>query len=283
MPTALLSDRGVIEVAGRDAANFLNRLLTNLVPEQPAPQACYAALLTPQGKVLADMLIARHPHKPDGFLLDCAQICVADMLKRFTLYKLRADITFQDVSADWAVEADWDAQAPWGSPSETRYVITDPRHPELGQRAFVPKDHHAIVDDSAYHTHRIRLGIAEGGQDFVYGQVFPHEINLDHVHGLDFQKGCYVGQEVVSRMEHRGTARNRIVPVMFPDGVTPPGGSEITAGALPLGHLGSTSKNGQGLALLRLDRVQDAQAKNQTITAGGCICLPLIPDWVHLT
>ena len=211
---------------------------------------------------------------------------MAEVLKRFKLYQLRAAITLNAASEDWHVEAGWDAPEPWGPPNDTRLVINDPRDPALGQRAFVKRaDPHTNLhaDQQAYHAHRIGLGIGEGGKDFVYGEVFPHEINLDHVHGLDFQKGCYVGQEVVSRMEHRGTARNRIVPVLFPDGVVPPEGSAIMADTLPVGRLGSTSQNGQGLALLRLDRVQDAQAKDQTITAGGLICQPLIPDWAQPT
>ena len=280
MATALLADRGVIEVAGRDAADFLNRLLTNLVPELSAPQASYAALLTPQGKVLADMLIVRHPHKADGFLLDCAKLCMGEVLKRFTIYKLRADISFKDASEDWSVLAAWEDPEGvlWEHLSDDRLVIRDPRHAGLGQRAFTRNDPSAIAQESAYHAHRIRLGIAEGGTDFNYGEVFAHEINLDHVHGLDFNKGCYVGQEIVSRMEHRGTARNRIVPITFPEGLAPQG-SDIIAGSLVLGHVGSVTNAGHGLALLRLDRVQDAQAKGQIITAGGCVCIPAIPDW----
>lgn len=282
MPTARLSDRGVIEVAGPDAADFLNRLLTNKVPEQPAPQAGYAALLTPQGKVLADMLIVRHPHATDGFLLDCARICIPETLKRFTMYKLRAAITMKDASDHWWVEAGWAEPQPFGPHDENRHVFDDPRHSQMGQRAMVSGPSKTDSDGLAYHSHRISLGLAEGGKDFDYGSVFPHEINLDHVHGLDFQKGCYVGQEVVSRMEHRGTARNRIVPVTFAEGQRPADGSPLMAGPLQIGNLGSTNAKGQGLALLRIDRVQEAQAKHQTITAGGMECLPHIPDWTQL-
>ena len=281
MPTARLSDRGVIEVAGPDAADFLNRLLTTQVPEQPAPQASYAALLTPQGKVLADMLIVRHPQKPDGFLLDCAGISMPEVLKRFTLYKLRAAITLKEASDLWSVEAGWGAAQPFGPQDDTRHVFDDPRHRAIGQRAMVSGPSHPDSDSVAYHSHRISLGLAEGGKDFDYGSVFPHEINLDHVHGLDFQKGCYVGQEVVSRMEHRGTARNRIVPVTLAAGASLAQGTPLMAGSLTIGHLGSTNAQGQGLALLRIDRVEEAKAKQQTITAGGLACLPHIPDWVQ--
>ena len=280
MPTALLPDRGVIEVAGRDAADFLNRLLTNLVPTQPAPQAVYAALLTPQGKVLADMLIIRHPAKPDAFLLDCTKSCIADMLKRFTIYKLRAEIACADLSEQWGVAAYWSKAitAPDGF-DKALAVFTDPRHPALGERAFIPRNTERTPSDEAYHAHRIALGIAEGGRDFASGQVFPHEINLDQLHGLDFQKGCYVGQEVVSRMEHRGTARNRMIIVKFPDGLTAQTGDEIKVGSFLLGHVGSVTAEGYGLALIRLDRAEEALQSGQPMIAGGQACIPLIPDW----
>jgi tRNA-modifying protein YgfZ len=279
MPTALLSDRGVIEVAGRDSADFLNRLLTNLVPTEPAPHAVYAALLTPQGKVLADMLIVRHPAKTDAFLLDCAKSCIADLLKRFTLYRLRAELALTDLSDQWTVAAIWSDDTVHDN---TLAIFTDPRHPSLGNRAFIPHTSDFGSQTATYHAHRIAWGIAEGDQDFSYGDVFPHEINLDQFHGLDFHKGCYVGQEVVSRMEHRGTARSRVIALKFPDGSPADTGEEIKAGSLLIGHVGSVTPEGMALGLIRLDRAEEALKNNQPMLAGGQVCIPLIPEWARL-
>ena len=285
MPTVLLSDRGVIEVAGPDAADFLNRLLTNQVPQELAPTnsarlASHAALLTPQGKVLATLFILRHPSKQDSFLLDCARVCLSDLIKRFTLYKLRAACTITDVSAAWHVKAVLTAD---DAPQDTSGGIAyhDPRHAEMGLRLLSPDPTASDNGPAAYDTRRIAYGLAEDGKDFAAGDVFPHEINLDHTNGLDFHKGCYIGQEVVSRMEHRGTARNRIVTIGFADHAPPPAGCEVRAGGLLLGHTGSVGAKGQGLALLRIDRVAEAQANAQPITAGDTPITVTLPDWMN--
>ena len=280
MPVVLLSDRGVIEVKGPDAADFLNRLLTNQVPDHPAPQASHAALLTPQGKVLATLLIVRHPEGADGFLLDCASPCLAETLKRLTLYKLRAACTITDVSAEWHVSAHWPAAAHEAIARAQSIAFHDPRHDAMGLRVL-SRTRPDISDDRAlYEAHRIRAGLAEDGKDFEPNTVFPHEINLDHSQGLDFQKGCYVGQEVVSRMEHRGTARNRMVVIGFTRDSAPTAGAELRAGGPLIGHIGSVGAEGQGLALVRLDRVAKAQAQEHPITAEGKPVTLTLPDWI---
>jgi folate-binding protein YgfZ len=290
MPTVLLSDRGVIEVAGPDAADFLNRLLTNQVPEKSAQKepvaqdsarlASHAALLTPQGKVLASFMIVRHPHQEDGFLLDCARSCLAESLKRFTLYKLRAACTVKDVSDLWHVHAVWPSTQPLTAKIEDSVAFDDPRHAEMGMRILSRHRLASEHDPSDYDNRRIGFGLAEDGKDFASSDVFPHEINLDHTNGLDFHKGCYVGQEVVSRMHHRGTARNRMVVVDFAGENPPAAGSEIKSGALLMGHLGSVGTQGTGLALLRIDRVQEALAKAQELTVNDMRLIPHLPDWI---
>ena len=120
----------------------------------------------------------------------------------------------------------------------------------------------------AYHAHRIALGVPEGGKDFLFNDTFPHEALMDQLNGIDFDKGCYIGQEVVSRMQHRGTARTRIVPVVYEDGFTAEPWSEVTAGERRLGKVG-TGANGRGLVMIRLDRAADALAAGETIRAGG--------------
>jgi folate-binding protein YgfZ len=152
-------------------------------------------------------------------------------------------------------------------------VYADPRLAELGVRALLPKGLDAAVlgceaaPEADYHTFRISQGVPEGGRDFAFGEAFPHEALLDQLNGVDFTKGCYVGQEVVSRMEHRGTARRRIVPVEG-GAALPVSGTSVEADGLPIGTLGSVSGI-SGLALIRLDRAEEALARGKTLTAGG--------------
>jgi folate-binding protein YgfZ len=136
-----------------------------------------------------------------------------------------------------------------------------------------------LVDATAYEAHRIALGIPRGGLDYGYGDAFPHEADMDQLSGVDFQKGCYVGQEVVSRMEHRGTARTRAVPVRY-EGAAPASGTAIVAGDRALGTMGSAAA-GRGIALLRLDRVADAISGGDTLTAGGVPIRPIKPEWAR--
>ena len=282
MPTAVLPDRGVIEVSGTEAADFLNRLLTNQVPPSPGTEAHAAALLTPQGKVLADVLIVPHPQQAGGFLLDCALSAKDELLKRLTLYRLRAAVTLVDGSADWCVHAGWGEWTPEQAAPQADCVIRDPRDSALGQRFYARAAHPVTASPELYHAHRIDCGVAEAGQDYQPGSVFAHDLNLDHQQAIDFHKGCYIGQEVVSRMHHRGTARTRLVRVTLSDSQAIAPDRTIMAGALPVGQLGSVTPNGQALALMRLDRVQDALTAQQTLTSGAAVCTPHLPDWAPL-
>lgn len=277
MPSAFLSDRSILAITGRDAEDFLNRLLTQTVPQAGDTHAAYAALLTPQGKVISDMMILRDPDNTDGFLVDCPKALAPDLVRRFGIYRLRADVAITDCSDHLGITA-W-----WGeNPGRDGVVnFADPRLPDLGWRVIGQPGSQDNQASQVYHAHRIRLGVPEGGKDYMFGNVFPHEINLDQFSGVAFDKGCYVGQEVVSRMEHRGLARTRIMSVSFTDGFCAPEGSEVLAGTLPAGHLGSVTSGGLGLALLRLDRVSEALAKGQMVTAGGLTLIPHKPDWAR--
>ena len=263
MATAFLEDRGVVEVEGDDARALLQRLVTNDVAALRSGEARYAALLSPQGKILVDFLLldATPDGEGDRFLLDCPAALAADLAKKLTMYRLRAAVRIVDRSADLGVTAHW----PEGP------GFRDPRHAELGTRSIgdrVPADPSARA---AYEAHRISLGVPDGGRDFGYGEAFPHDANLDRLAGVDFGKGCYVGQEVVSRVHHRGTARKRIVPVTF-DGPAPAAGSDVTVGEITIGTMG-TSVDGRGLATVRTDRAADAAA----------LGAPAIADGVHLS
>ena len=241
---AMLEDRGVVSVTGADAAGFLQGLLTNDVERLEPGQACYAALLTPQGKILFDMIVVRAPDAGGAaFLLDCTASQAADLAKRLGFYKLRAKVAVADVGATRAVAAFWGFAA--------------------GPIAAAVGSEHA----GEYEGLRIGVVAPKGGVDFAYGDAFPHDANLDLLRGVDFDKGCYVGQEVVSRMKHRGTGRKRIVRVKL-EGPAPAPGAPVMDRELAVGALGSSSGR-EALALLRLDRVEDATAAGRTLSAGG--------------
>jgi tRNA-modifying protein YgfZ len=282
MNIAHLAERGVIRIGGADARSFLDGLVTNDMAAVTPQQAGYGALLTPQGKIISDFfLIALTEEDGGGYLLDGPAALALDLLKRFNMYKLRAAVAVEDMSATTAVIACADGGA---LPEDAGVVFTDPRHPSMGQRAIVSVEDvtelaNAPFDD--YQTHRIVLGMPEGGKDFGYGgqMTFAHEALLDQLHGVSFTKGCYVGQEVVSRMQHRGTARTRCIPVRFVDGLRSEWGVNILAGGKQIGQIGSTAA-GRGLAMVRLDRWHDAIAAGDKVLAGGLEIEPVKPPFI---
>lgn len=259
MKTALLQGRGVIRLSGADARGFLNGLVSADVETLAPGEARFAALLTPQGKIVADFLVLA---ANDGLLLDVPQTLVAPLAQKLGFYKLRAKVTIENLSETHEVAAFWD-----GAPPPQSALFADPRDARLGHRVIAPRGTIKADNDADYDAHRIMLGVPKGGADFAYGDAFPHETNMDRLHGVDFAKGCYIGQEVVSRMQHRGTARTRVVRVTF-DGDAPPPGVPIMAGEKTSGAMGSSS-GAQGLAMLRLDRVAEALAAAQPLTVNG--------------
>jgi folate-binding protein YgfZ len=266
--TAVLEDRGVVRVSGEDALSLLQGLLTNDVEKLECGEARYAALLTPQGKILFDMLVVRVAGAGGaGFLIDCAAAQAADLVRRLGFYKLRAKVAIANESATLSVVAGWGEEP---QPATGGVSYADPRESGLGWRAILPRDEaRALATDreAIYEAQRIAAGVPKGGVDFAYGDAFPHDANLDLLHGVDFDKGCYVGQEVVSRMRHRGAARKRVARVKLA-GDPPPPGAPILDGALPVGTLGSSSGR-EALALVRLDRVEEAKAAGRALSADG--------------
>jgi hypothetical protein len=262
----LLPSRAVLKVRGADAAKFLQGLITNDIGKAQVTRAVHAGLLSPQGKVLFDFFVVP---AGDGFFLDVAQDKAAELVKRLGFYRLRAEVEIKE-EPGLVVAAAWG-----GTPRlpEAAILYADPRLPELGVRLLTPRGTRAAdlgcepAQEEDYRSFRIGLGVPEGGQDYAFGDAFPHEALFDQLNGVDFAKGCYVGQEVVSRMEHRGTARKRIVPVEGAAPLPAPGTS-IEADGMPIGTLGSVS-GASGLALIRLDRAEEALAKGKTLVAGG--------------
>ena len=272
---ALLADRGVVRVAGGDAEKLLQGLVTNDLAKLTPQRALFAALLTPQGKILFDFFITLHG---GAYLLDTAAAHAPQLAKRLEMYRLRSRVDITDDSAKFRVLAAWGDADGAG--------LTDPRLAGLGARILLGPGSAAETaaefainaTEADYHAHRIGLGVPEGGKDYAFGDAFPHDANLDVLAGVSFSKGCFVGQEVVARMQHRATARRRIVIVEGDRPLEP--GLEIAAGASTIGTVGSVSGN-RGLALVRLDRADEAAAKGVPLTAAGTSVRLRIPDYLE--
>ena len=273
MKAAFLPDRGVVKLNGDDARPFLNNLVTAELGEIGPGTARFGALLTPQGKIVADFLVTEAPSgHGGGLLLDCPKALAGQLATKLNFYKLRAKVTVEDLTGQLGVLAAWDG-APAMMPD---LAFADPRAAELGIRVLVPEELAAklagvlgaeLVAADNYEQQRIICGVPKGGADFIYGDAFPHEANMDRLAGVSFDKGCYVGQEVVSRMQHRGTARTRTVRLIV-DGPSPETGIDVIADGKSVGTFGS-AREGHALALLRIDKVSDALARGAALSAGG--------------
>lgn len=264
MTTAiLLKDRGVIEVSGEDAAKFLHNLVTNDIASLKMGEARFAALLAPQGKILFDFVVFALPE--GRFLLDCPLSLASDLERRLNLYKLRAKLTVTNLSDTLETIAFPNATS--RPDVEALALAPDPRAETLGWRALAGKGEVAAPDPlEEYELRRIRAGVPLGGVDFAYSDAFPHEADMDLLAGLDFKKGCYVGQEVVSRMKHRNLVRKRVTLYRAPGGAPAPG-QPIRAGEVEIGVTGSAVGD-EGLALIRLDRLADAKEKGDAPKVG---------------
>lgn len=246
---APLASRALVAVAGPDWRAFLQGLLTQDVETLQPGEARFAALLTPQGKLLFDLFVIG---RDDGCLIDVAADRRAALVQRLTIYRLRAKV---EISAfDAAVLALW--PAPDGSPPDGWSV--DPRLPALGLRGYgaAAPDGAALADEAAYDAHRLALGVPDPDRDAPSETTYPIEADFDLLGGIDFKKGCFVGQETTSRMKRRGTIKNRMLPIAF-DGPAPAFGAEVLAGELRAGEVRSGT-DGRAMALLRLDRIEGA-------------------------
>ncbi|TYC52753.1 folate-binding protein YgfZ [Rhodobacterales bacterium] len=282
---ARLSDRALIRLSGPDAQHFLQNLVTADIGEADRTGAASAALLTPQGKILFDFLIYKDG---EDYLLDSPAETAADLLKRLTFYRLRAKFELVALGEDVGVFATWGAAV---EPDAALLTVNDPRLAALGQRIVGPV---AALEDAFsssltsladYDAHRIRLGVPEGLKDFDYSDVFPHDADLDQLGGVSFRKGCFVGQEVVSRMQHRGTARKRFVRIIS-ETPLPEKGTSVTVDGKSVGTLGSSATFGgtsAGLALLRLDKVHQAKDNGSPLHCGDALIQVEIPDWATFT
>ncbi|MES0880074.1 YgfZ/GcvT domain-containing protein [Roseibium sp. SCP14] len=280
---AQLADRSIIRVSGEEAQHFLQNLVTANIDEIDRTGAGASALLTPQGKILFDFLI----YKTDAaYLVDAPSSTAADLLKRLTFYRLRAKVDLEMMPEGTAVFAVWDGTV---QAESAITAVTDPRLPALGQRLVGPvaalegELGTETSDLQAYDAHRIKLGVPEGLKDFDYSDIFPHDADLDQLGGVSFSKGCYVGQEVVSRVHHRGTARKRFVQVQS-SSLLPEKGTDVSADGKSLGTLGSSTAADHGsigLALLRLDKVRQAKDNGSPLQCGDAEITVKLPEWAE--
>ncbi|HEV7435527.1 MAG TPA: folate-binding protein YgfZ [Pseudorhizobium sp.] len=269
MPAAYLDARHILYISGQEAEQFLQNLITTDVATLAAGEARPGALLTPQGKVLFDFIIWRNG---DRFIIETDEAQADALVRRLTMYKLRSPVEItvadsQGVTVLWGEDEDGDGAA-------------DARFAKAGIRLVRLPGHVGTDTQGDYDALRVEAGVAASGADYALQDAFPHDILMDLNGGLSFRKGCYVGQEVVSRMQHRGTARRRLVHIDSERDL-PPSGIEITAGGKSIGTLGTVSGR-KGLAIVRIDRVGAALAAGTPLLAGEVSVTATLPQWTGL-
>lgn len=271
MPVVHLADRALITVTGPEAEHFLQNLITVDLTALNAREARPSALLTPQGKILFDFLISR---SADGFAIECRADAAADLVKRLTIYKLRAKVQISQPE-EKVVAVSWGDDSGASSSDST---LSDTRFPDPVLRHYedLPNEDAGLSEWTAV---RAANGIAESGSDFELSDVFPHDVLYDQNGGVGLKKGCFVGQEVVSRMQHRGTARRRVM-IARADEALPQAGTQITVNGRAIGTLGSGA-GGIGIAIVRIDRVKDALDAGEDILAGETKLTLSIPAWAR--
>jgi len=263
---ARLESRALIAVGGEDWRAFLQGLLTQDVDTLTPGGVRFGALLTPQGRLLYDLFIVGRPGgEPDGCWLDCAAEKRAALIQRLTIYRLRAKVTI--APGETPVLAAWG-----GEPAGGGWAL-DPRLAALGWRGYGANPA-PNASEADYDRHRLALGVP-GPADWGEEASYPLEADFDLLNGVDFRKGCFVGQETTSRMKRRGTIKSRMLPIAF-EGEPPPAGTEILAGSLRAGEVLS-GLDGRAMALVRLDRIEGA-----ALTVDGRPCAVERPDWTQV-
>lgn len=289
-----LEDRGVLEVAGGDAREFLQGLISNDVGKVAAGAAVYAAFLTPQGKYLHDFFICE---LGAALLLDCEKDRLPDLARRLGMYRLRSKVTLADRTEDFVVAAvigDRGAEHV-GLPREKAGAAipfgqgvgyVDPRLPAMGVRLVLPRDGAAAVLEGTglaalgqadYDQHRIRFGLPDGSRDMEVEKAILLENGFDELHGVDWDKGCYLGQELTARTKYRGLIKKRLVPVDV-DGPMPPPGTPVMFEGKEVGEVRSGSGD-VAVALIRLTALEQAAKAGSAFMAGTARVTPVKPAW----
>ena len=290
-------DRAVITVAGEDRQAYLQGLISNDTAKITPDRAIYATLLTAQGRFLFDLFIVG---EADRYLVDCATSRRADLIKRLSMYKLRSKVTVADADADWCVallfgDGAIERIGPGrGAGSAVAFgsgvASVDPRLPDLGVRLVLPRltaretlaalSAVEDADGSAYHRLRIALGVPDATRDLTPEKSILLENGFDELNAIDWQKGCYMGQELTARTRYRGLVRKRLLPVRI-EGDAPAPGTSLMLGDQELGEMRSVSADGTfGLAMVRLEAL--AGNATPTFQAGAARLSPAIPGWMRL-
>jgi folate-binding protein YgfZ len=287
--------RGVLAISGEDARSFLQGLISNDIDKVTPDRAIYAALLTPQGKCLFDFFVVEHEGR---LLLDVEADRLPALSQRLTMYKLRAKVDIADVSVDFGVSAllgvsalsklGLDDSRGAARAIDDGVVLVDPRLSLLGARAILPKASAAATlerngfqagVDEDYERIRFAAGVPEGAAELGVDKSPLLELGFEELDGVDFEKGCFVGQELTARMKYRGLVRKRLMPVSFDSGKPEPG-SAIKAGDRHIGDL-RTSTGVGGFAVLRLDKLEESTERGDTLSADDVIVTPIKPSWVN--
>ncbi|MDA0261501.1 MAG: folate-binding protein, partial [Proteobacteria bacterium] len=278
-----------------EATTFLQGLISNDINKISSSCAIYATLLTAQGKFLHDFFIAAAPGG-DGVLIDCEGARCGDLLRRLTMYKLRAKAELIDVSTEFDVAAlcgdtalsDLGLTATAGSarPFHDGVVFTDPRLAAMGARAILPansglaslkEEGFSPVPMAVYRRLRLEHGLPDGSRDIIVEKYFPLECGFDELNAIDYDKGCYIGQELTARTHHRGKIRKRLMPVIV-DGPLPPPGTAVLLAEREVGEIRSGDAD-RAIALIRLEYFDTAQSGAVSFTAGDAKVIPVKPDW----
>lgn len=269
MPSAFLPDRAFVLITGADAEHFLQNLITTDLGALPANELRPGALLTPQGKILFDFLISR---LDGGFLIDIRADQLDVFIRRMTMYKLRAIVTIEALPEKGATVT-------WGEASDG---VADYRFALGGTEVRrQPGRVGEASEREGYDALRILHAVPESGADYPLSDAFPHDVLFDKSGGVSFRKGCYVGQEVVSRMQHRSTARRRVV-IVSAETPLPASGTEISIGGKPIGTLGTVA-GARALAIIRIDKAGEAMAAGAPILAGEMPVTVALPGWSGLS
>ena len=268
MSVVHLASRGVVVVSGPDAATLLNGLLTNDVNKARADTLVFAAMLTPQGKYLFDMFVSAP--EPDVFLLDVSR--PADFANRLAMYRLRSDVRIEDVSSALGVYA----RVPEREPNTPVQGLVDPRLGALGHRWIAPL--FGAEDEAAYLAFCLAFGVPDPARDMLIEKDFVLEGLFDELHGIDFHKGCYVGQEMTSRMKRRTSVKNKLCRIRY-DGLAADFETPILADGWEVGRM-RTGGNGVGIALIRFDRVRKVLNDGHALMAGTIPITLDPPAWL---
>ncbi len=262
---AALPERGVIEVAGPDRVEFLQGLVSNDVAQATPGHAVWAALLTPQGKWLADFFILADGER---LLLDAERAQLPMLAQRLSRFRLRAQVTVR-IDDALRVYVAWD-----GTPDLPAIAAPDPRLPEAGWRVLSTDTLPSDADFAAWDRHRLALGLPDGSRDLESEKTVLLEAGFDELSGVSWTKGCYMGQELTARTRYRGLLKRRLVPVEV-DGPLPETGTSVERGDAEVGTFRS-GRDGRGLAILRLDALDTA------LRCGEASLIPRIPGWMRL-